>query len=67
MSVFSICVLFPTLNKACKHNKFHCVVCELSKHTCTSYVPHMSRAPSMFDLIHSDAWGPSLVTTFSGH
>ncbi|XP_059640894.1 retrovirus-related Pol polyprotein from transposon TNT 1-94 isoform X1 [Cornus florida] len=27
----------------------------------------MSRAPSMFDLIHSDVWGPSPVTALSGH
>ena len=56
-----LCLLFPALNKACKHNKFHCVVCELSKHTHTSYIPHMSRAPSMFDLTHSDVWVLPLV------
>ena len=25
-----LCLLFPSLIKACKTNKFHCVVCELS-------------------------------------
>ena len=27
----------------------------------------MTRAPSMFDLIHFDVWGPFPVTAFSGH
>ena len=49
-----LCWLFPPLNKACQKVKFKCVVCELSKHTRTSYIPHMNRAPSALDLIHSD-------------
>uniref|UniRef100_A0A2N9I305 Integrase catalytic domain-containing protein n=1 Tax=Fagus sylvatica TaxID=28930 RepID=A0A2N9I305_FAGSY len=41
--------------------------CELSKHTRTSYIPRMHRTSSVFDLIHSDVWGPSPVMAFSGH
>lgn len=35
-----LCLLFLSLIKACKANKFQCEVCELSKHTRTSYVTH---------------------------
>ncbi|GMP53900.1 hypothetical protein CsSME_00019222 [Camellia sinensis var. sinensis] len=30
----------------------------MGHHTHTSYIPYMTRAPSAFDLIHSDVWGP---------
>ena len=43
------------------------MVCELSKHTRTSYIPRMHRTPSLFYLIHSDVWGPSPVMVFFGH
>ena len=46
---------------------FKCVICELSKYTRTSYIPRMHRAPSAFDLIYSDVWGPSPVTVLSQH
>ena len=49
-----LCLLFPSLIKTCKDHKFQCVVCELSKHTRTSYIPRMHRTSSIFDLIHSD-------------
>ena len=62
-----LCLLFPSLIKACRDNKFNCVICELSKHIRTSYIPRMHRAPSVFDLIHSDAWGPSPIPAMSGH
>jgi transposase InsO family protein len=62
-----LCLLFPSLIKTCKDHKFQCVVCELSKHTRTSYIPRMHRTSSIFDLIHSDVWGPSPVMAFSGH
>uniref|UniRef100_A0A2N9J940 Integrase catalytic domain-containing protein n=1 Tax=Fagus sylvatica TaxID=28930 RepID=A0A2N9J940_FAGSY len=62
-----LCLLFPSFIKACKDHKFQCEVCELSKHTRTSYIPRMHRPSSVFDLIHSDVWGPSPVMAFSGH
>ena len=58
---------FPLLNKACKDSKFHCVTCELSKHIRTSYIPHMTWAPSAFDLIYFDVQGPSPISAFSGY
>ena len=36
-----LCWLFLSLNKACKNFTFKCVVCELSTHTRTSYIPRM--------------------------
>ncbi|GFZ20884.1 hypothetical protein Acr_29g0000460 [Actinidia rufa] len=62
-----LCWLFPSFNKACQKFNFQCDVCELSKHTRASYIPRMLRAPSAFDLIHSDVWGPSPVTALSQH
>ena len=52
-----LCLLFPSLNKACTHNKFQCVVCELSKHTCSRNIPRVHRAPCAFDIIPYDIWG----------
>ena len=43
------------------------MVCELSKHIRTSYIPRMHQAPRAFDLIHTDVLGPSLVTALSHH
>ena len=62
-----LCWLFPSFNKACQNFNFKCSICELSKHTRTSYIPRMHRAPSAFDLIHSDVWGPSPVNALSHH
>ena len=33
-------------------------------HTRTSYISHEHRAPSMFDLIHSDVWGLPVTALF---
>jgi hypothetical protein len=62
-----LCLLFPSFIKACKNHKFQCEVYELSKHTRTSYIPRMYRPSSVFDLIHFDVWGASLVMAFSGY
>ena len=62
-----LCTLFPALIKACKQTEFHCEICALSKHVRNSYIPRMHRSPDMFDLIHSDVWGPSPVVSLSGH
>jgi hypothetical protein len=62
-----LCLLFPSFIKASEDHKFQCEVCELSKHTRTSYIPRMHRPSSVFDLIHFDVWGPSPVMAFSRH
>ncbi|KAK8954463.1 hypothetical protein KSP39_PZI002722 [Platanthera zijinensis] len=45
---------------------FYCDVCELSKHTRSTYVSSTSRATSCFELIHSDVWGPAPIVSFDG-
>ena len=62
-----LCQLFPLMNKTCQKFRFNCIVCELSKHVRSSYIPRMHRAPAAFDIIHSDVWGPSPVTSLLGH
>ena len=49
-----LCLLFPLLSNACKTFKFYCEVCELSKHTHSSYILHMHRCDSAFFIVHSD-------------
>ena len=62
-----LCLLFLLLKQACHDCHFKCVVCELSKHTRSSYLPRINRAPTAFHIIHSDVWGPSPVTAASDH
>jgi len=43
---------------------FHCESCQLGKHTRRSYPPKMSsRTDTLFELVHSDIWGPCPVKT----
>ena len=55
------------LKQTCHDCHFKCVVCELSKHTRSSYLPRINHAPTAFQIIHFDIWGPSPVTAVSGH
>lgn len=38
---------------------FFCEACELAKHNHVSFLPTMIHTIALFDLIHSDVWGPS--------
>ena len=40
-----------------------CDSCKLGKSKTFSFPLHASRASRYFDLIHSDVWGPSLVSS----
>ena len=40
--------------------------CQFGKHTTLTFNNNVSHALSPFDLIHSDVWGPSPITTQSG-
>ena len=62
-----LCLFFSLLSNACKTFKFHCEVCELSKHARSSYIPCMHHCDSAFSLIHFDVWRPSLIVALSGH
>ena len=56
-----LCFLFPLLKQACHDCHFKCVVCELSKHTRSSYLPCIYHTSTAFHIIHSDVWGPLSV------
>src|SRR3954463_8671121 len=43
-----------------------CGACELTKHTCTVYPASGNMSLKLFDLIHSDVWGPTNNTSTSG-
>ena len=59
-----LCLLFSLFKQACH---FKCLVCELSKHTCSSSLPRIYRASTAFHIIHSNIWDPYPVTAMSGH
>ena len=44
---------------------FHCEVCELAKHKCSTFSIINKRSSEPFHLIHSDMCGPSLVFNIS--
>jgi hypothetical protein len=43
-----------------------CDTCHLSKSTRLPFSPSMSRANEMFELVHSDVWGPT-IESFNGY
>ena len=46
---------------------FKCEACELGKHHRISFPSRVNkRSPSPFDVVHSDVWGSSLITTTIG-
>lgn len=58
--------LFPNLFKSCKLSDFKCDTCVLVKSHRTTYPDSFSRRYVPFDLVHSDVWGPSRITSTSG-
>ena len=45
------------------NKSFDCMPCQFSKQTALPFNNSVSHALSHFDLIHSDVWGPSPITT----
>src|SRR3954463_14243451 len=45
----------------------NCESCHLAKQTATSFITSNHISSEHFDLIHSDIWGPSPVTSISGY
>jgi transposase InsO family protein len=43
-----------------------CDACEFGKHTRSSYVSSGSRSSCIFELVHSDVWGPCPITYVNG-
>jgi hypothetical protein len=59
--------LFPDLFSNTMHSNFKCNTCILAKSHRVSYPVSMNKNAIPFALIHSNVWGPSPVTTSSGH
>ncbi|XBI69219.1 hypothetical protein VPH35_048321 [Triticum aestivum] len=58
--------MFPSQVKNYCKEKLLCDVCELAKHTRTNYPSSNERSKIPFDVVHSDVWGPSVVTALTG-
>ena len=48
------------------NKSFDCMPCQFGKQTILPFKNRVSHALSSFDLIHSDVWGPSLISTPGG-
>ena len=59
--------LLPGLFSNVTHLDFKCDTCILAKSHKASYPLSMNKSMIPFDLINSDVWGPSPITTSSGH
>ncbi|KAM2081358.1 hypothetical protein ACFX1T_035003 [Malus domestica] len=55
--------LFPNFCKA----THECEVCQISKATRLPFVSSKSRTSKLFEVVHSDIWGPSRVESFNGY
>ena len=58
--------MLPSLFHEIKESDLHCEVCILAKSHRVSFPPSMNRRLFPFELVHSDVWGPSPVSTLSG-
>ncbi|XP_038704782.1 uncharacterized protein LOC120000736 [Tripterygium wilfordii] len=54
--------IFPNINK----NSVDCDICHLSKSTRLSFPSSNSRSNKLFELVHSDVWGP-VLESFDGY
>ena len=48
-------------------NTHECEICQMSKATRLPFVPSKSRTSKLFEVVHSDIWGPSRVESFDGY
>ncbi|KAJ6802344.1 uncharacterized protein M6B38_194815 [Iris pallida] len=58
--------LYPAIYEEVNKEKLVCDACELGKLTMSSYVSSGHRSPSVFDVVHSDVWGP-YTTPINGY
>ncbi|CAN6557534.1 unnamed protein product [Malus baccata var. baccata] len=58
--------MLPSLFHEIKESDLHCEVCILVKSHRVSFPPSMHKRLFPFELVHSDVWGPSHVSTLSG-
>jgi transposase InsO family protein len=66
VSFESLNKLYPNVFKKVDKSRLVCDACELGKHTRSTYASIGLRSYEPFILIHSDVWGPCLVTSVSG-
>ena len=59
--------LFPSLFSRLRNVDFKCDTCIKAKIQRVSYLVSWNKTNTLFALIHSDVWGPSPITTPSGH
>jgi GAG-pre-integrase domain len=59
--------LYPPLFEKANKEKLVCDACEFGKHTRSSYSSSRSRNSLIFDLVHSDVWGPCPTTAVNGY
>ncbi|CAL8102595.1 unnamed protein product [Prunus armeniaca] len=59
--------LFPALFCGVNEYAFQCQTCILAKSHRVSYSPSCNKRLMPFDLVHSDVWGPSSVSTALGN
>jgi GAG-pre-integrase domain len=57
--------LYPSLFKKANKEKLVYDACELGKHTKSSYASSYNRSSCLFNLIHSNVWGPCPTTTLN--
>jgi GAG-pre-integrase domain len=55
--------LYPSLFEKANKEILVCDACEFDKHTRSSYVSSGSRSSCIFELVHSDVWGPCPTTS----
>ena len=55
--------LFPSLFANCKLSDFICEICAMAKSHRAIFPLSSNKVASPFSLVHSDVWGPSLVST----
>lgn len=67
LSFKSLKVLFPSFFESISDNVLQCQVCQLAKHCRTTFPTSSNKSVSLFELIHSDVWGPAPVNSIDGH
>lgn len=66
LSFQSLGRMFPSYFESCCKENLVCEVCELAKHTRANYPSSGERCKMPFEVVHSDVWGPSKVTSLLG-
>ena len=58
--------LYPSLFINKNSKSFQCEICQLAKHTRSSYSNHEYKSSHPFSMIHSDIWGPTRIKNITG-